>query len=88
MEVTVIVIWELADGRLVLGAAHDGLLEDGRVRGHATDAVFIDVALDPARRDRAALALLLNQFCDQTSPTSLMAGAETCASVAVKKFMK
>ena len=31
----------------VVGTAGDGLLEDGRIRGHAVDAVLVDQALQP-----------------------------------------
>src|SRR5262249_37934243 len=39
---------------VILGALADGLLEDGRVRGHAADAVLVDQPLQLAALDQLA----------------------------------
>src|SRR5690606_27076526 len=46
------------DGRVVVVALGDGLLEDGGVRGHATQAVLLDQPLEGAVVDPGAADLV------------------------------
>jgi len=69
--------------RLLIGASSK---PDSRDSHHA--AVRSPLDRDLLRLDRAKLALLLNEFCDQSGPAGLVRCTETCTGIAVEVFVK